>query len=245
MAAGISSVPAPAAASAAQSADAAGVRAVFEATREEVRARWHAAIPPWYSPWAHLAFPSVVGLSVIAWALRSLHDLRAWQLSIVPVTWIVSNAVEWRAHRDVLHSRTWPLEELYDRHTPNHHVVFLTTDMALRSPREFKFILLPFYGIVALFAMVFPIALALSWAGQPNLSAFFLATTMGYVLSYEWLHLAYHLPPESLVGRLPGLSILRRHHATHHNPELMRKWNFNVTVPLWDWVRGTSWRGGR
>ena len=210
--------------------------------REVVRARWHAAIPGWYSPWAHLAFPSVVGLGVIAWGLGGIHELRAWELLVVPITWIVSNAVEWRAHRDVLHKRTWPLEELYDRHTPQHHVVFITRDMALRSTREFKFVLLPFYGIVAIFAMVFPLALLLTKLGQANLSALFLATTMGYVLSYEWLHLAYHLPPRSFIGRLPLLGVLRRHHATHHDPLLMRRWNFNVTVPLWDWVRRTSYR---
>jgi sterol desaturase/sphingolipid hydroxylase (fatty acid hydroxylase superfamily) len=33
--------------------------------------------------------------------------------------------------------------------------------------------------------------------------------------------------------------ILRRHHAIHHDPRLMQRYNFNVTVPLWDWVRGT------
>jgi hypothetical protein len=211
-------------------------------TREAVRATWHAQIPSWYSPLAHLAFPSIVGLSVIAWALASLHDVQAWQLGVVPVIWILSNAVEWRAHRDLLHKRTWPLEELYDRHTPNHHVVFVTDDMELRSRREFKFVLLPFYGIVAIFALVFPIALLLGWLGQRNVSALFLATTMAYVLSYEWLHLAYHLPKESFVRRLPGMSLLRRHHATHHDPRLMRRWNFNVTVPLWDLVRRTTYR---
>ena len=25
----------------------------------------------------------------------------------------------------------------------------------------------------------------------------------------------------------------------HHDPKLMQRWNMNVTVPLWDWVRGT------
>jgi hypothetical protein len=194
--------------------------------REAVRARWHDAIPAWYSPWAHL-----------------IHDLTGWQLLTVPFVWVVSNAVEWRAHRDVLHRRTWPLEELYDRHTPNHHVVFVTEDMALRNAREFKFVLLPFYGIVAILAMVFPIGLVLAWLGQTNVGALFFATTMGYVLSYEWLHLAYHLPTDSLIGRLPLLGVLRRHHATHHDPTLMRRWNFNVTVPLWDWVRRTSYRG--
>ena len=36
---------------------------------------------------------------------------------------------------------------------------------------------------------------------------------------------------------------LRQHHATHHRPELMQTWNFNVNFPLWDWVRGTTYKG--
>jgi sterol desaturase/sphingolipid hydroxylase (fatty acid hydroxylase superfamily) len=32
---------------------------------------------------------------------------------------------------------------------------------------------------------------------------------------------------------------LREQHRRHHHPRLMQRWNFNVTVPLWDWVRGT------
>jgi hypothetical protein len=214
-------------------------RNVDFAEREAVRARWLAEIPPWYSPWAHLAFPSVVGLTLIGCALATLHGVRAPELMLVPFVWIVSNAVEWRAHRNVLHRRFWPLVELYERHTPNHHRVFVTEDMSLRSAREFKFVLLPFYGIVAIFALTAPFTLALVWAGQRNLAALFVATTMGYVLSYEWLHLAYHLRPDSFVGRLGFVRALRRHHATHHDPSLMQRWNFNVTLPLWDWIRGT------
>ena len=29
----------------------------------------------------------------------------------------------------------------------------------------------------------------------------------------------------------------------NHAPELMQNWNFNVTIPLWDWVRRTIYRG--
>jgi hypothetical protein len=50
---------------------------------------------------------------------------------------------------------------------------------------------------------------------------------------------AYHMPPGTFVGRLTGLPTLRKHHATHHDPELMQKWKFSVTVPFWDWVHGT------
>ncbi|HUE39224.1 MAG TPA: hypothetical protein VMR29_06945, partial [Candidatus Binatia bacterium] len=56
---------------------------------------------------------------------------------------------------------------------------------------------------------------------------------------YELSHLSYHLPPTSFVGRRWLVRVLRQHHARHHDPRLMQRWNFNVTIPFWDWVQGT------
>jgi sterol desaturase/sphingolipid hydroxylase (fatty acid hydroxylase superfamily) len=64
---------------------------------------------------------------------------------------------------------------------------------------------------------------------------------MFFFLSYEWLHLSYHLPKESFIGRLGIVALLREHHRRHHDPRLMKRWNFNVTVPVFDWIRGTVW----
>lgn len=212
--------------------------------RDELRARLVAEIPRWYSPWLHLAFPSLVGLSVIVASLVMLRNCQPVELVAVPLTFLLLNAGEWRIHRDVLHKRTPPLAELYDRHTPQHHMIFVTDDMAIRSAREFRLVLIPAYGIIAAAVGALPIP-ALLWAGfaQRNAALLFMATTMAYVVAYEWLHLSYHAPADSFVGRLRLIQRLRRHHAVHHAPELMQKWNFNVTVPLWDWVRRTIHRG--
>lgn len=212
--------------------------------REELRARLVAEIPSWYSPWLHLAFPSLIGLGVMASCLWLVRDLRAVELLAVPATFVVINAGEWRIHRDLLHKRTPPLTVLYDRHTPQHHMIFVTDDMAMRSAREFRLVLIPAYGIVAAAFGALPIPAAL-WLGfgLRNPALLFMATTMAYVVSYEWLHLSYHVPSTSAIGRNPLIARLRRHHAVHHAPELMQKWNFNVTVPLWDWLRRTIYRG--
>jgi hypothetical protein len=172
-----------------------------------------------------------------------LHGVRPVELLAVPATFLVINAGEWRIHRDLLHKRTPPLGVLYDRHTPEHHMVFVTEDMAIRDWREFYLVLIPAYGIVAagIGALPFPLALWLGF-GARNAALLFMASTMSYVVLYEWLHLSYHLPSESVIGRLRVIQVLRRHHAVHHAPELMQKWNFNVTVPLWDWVRRTIYR---
>jgi hypothetical protein len=210
-------------------------------SREAFRQAARAKISPRYSPTLHLLAPAAVGLGLIAGALASLRDVRWWELLLVPFVYVLSNAVEHRAHRVALHRRTPALTVLYDRHTPVHHRIFVAKDMAIRDRRELAIVLLPWFGIVAIFAMTAPLAVAL-WVFERNLACLFVATTMSYVLSYEWLHLSYHLPPTHPIGRLGIVQRLRRHHATHHHPPLMQKWNFNVTVPLWDWVRGTTYR---
>ncbi|HEY1694210.1 MAG TPA: sterol desaturase family protein [Polyangiaceae bacterium] len=207
-----------------------------EAFRQKVRGR----ISPRYSPAFHLAAPSTVGIGLIVASLAMLRDVRWWELLLVPFVYVVSNAVEHRAHRLALHGRTPGLTVLYDRHTPQHHRIFIAKDMAIRDRKEFALVLLPWFGVLAIFVMTAPITIGL-WLTERNLACLFVATTMFYVVSYEWLHLAYHLPPAHPLGRLGLVRRLRLHHATHHHPPLMQKWNFNVTVPLWDWVRGTTY----
>jgi hypothetical protein len=222
--------------------------AAFEVTeplakRDRVRAEAVARIPRWYTPWGHLAFPSLVGVGMIALAVAILDRPTLLELLVVPVVFVAVNFNEWHVHRNVLHRRTWPLEELFWRHTPEHHVIFVRDDMAMRSAREFRLVLIPFYGILAIFVSELPITLALWFLVSHNAAALWVATTMGYVVAYEWLHLAYHLPVDGLVGRNRIIGVLRRHHAIHHTPELMQRWNFNVTVPLADLVLGTVYRG--
>ncbi len=209
------------------------------ASRAEFREDLLSRVPRWYVPAVHLAFPAITGGAIAALALAQLRDVQAWQLLFVPVFLVMGNAIEWHAHRGLLHRRTRFLEVLYIHHTPMHHALYVSDGMALRSPRELRFILLPAYGLLAILLASSPIALVLLWIGQPNLAALWVASAVFYILTYEWLHLAYHLPESSAIGRLPLVQKLRRHHQRHHAPHLMQRWNFNVTVPLWDWVKGT------
>jgi fatty acid hydroxylase family protein len=213
--------------------------------REELRSELLRAVPRWYSPWLHLAIPAVSGLAILAFALSRVERLEAWQVLCVPIFLAFGNAVEWHAHRGLLHRRTRPLEVLYLRHTPQHHAIFVAGDMFIRDWRELKFVLLPAYGVAGLVLVTSPITVALWALGEPNLAALWVASVVAYVLLYEWFHLAYHLPADGLVGGLRLTRWLRRHHERHHAPHLMQRWNFNVTVPLWDYVRGTVHREQR
>jgi hypothetical protein len=209
------------------------------ASRAELRDEMLSSIPPWYSPTLHVLGPAVIGLAIAAFALSRISDLRGWQLAFVPLFLVVGNAVEWHAHKGLLHRRVRPLEVLYERHTPQHHAIYVTEQMAIKSYREVRFVLLPGYGIVAILAATSPVVIFFLWLGQPNLAALWIASVMLYVLAYEWLHLSYHLPESSPLARLAIVQKLRKHHQLHHAPQLMQRWNFNVTVPLWDYLRGT------
>jgi sterol desaturase/sphingolipid hydroxylase (fatty acid hydroxylase superfamily) len=95
-----------------------------------------------------------------------------------------------------------------------------------------------FLGVVAA-----PVGGLLFLVASPNVAWLYVATAISYFLCYEWLHFAYHQPPQGLIGRLPFVAVLRRHHMRHHDPSLMSRWNFNITFPICDAVFGTIKRG--
>jgi sterol desaturase/sphingolipid hydroxylase (fatty acid hydroxylase superfamily) len=206
-----------------------------EAFRRDLVSR----IPRWYVPWVHLVGPSMVGVPVIAFAVSRVRSPRAWEVAAAGGFFVLANLIEWLVHRDVLHHRVRFLEIAFVRHTPQHHGAFDAAGMAIHDPRELKLVLLPAFGVLAMFAAAIPPGLVLAALVSPNVGALWVAVGVGYVLAYEWLHLSYHLPPESAVGRLALVRVLRRHHVLHHTPALMQRANFNVTLPLWDWLLGT------
>jgi sterol desaturase/sphingolipid hydroxylase (fatty acid hydroxylase superfamily) len=152
---------------------------------------------------------------------------------------VFANAFEWRIHRSALHKRWRVMPALYDRHTPVHHRVYIHDDMELRAWRELSLILIPPWAGVPLFVALLPVAWLLAAIFSMNVALMFMATSMFYVVTYELLHMSYHLPRTSRVGRNRVIRALARHHSIHHDPRLMQRWNMNVTVPLWDIVRRT------
>lgn len=206
---------------------------------DDYRDRVFDKIPDSYSPWLHLAGTIGVGAAAFALGAWRLHDVRAIELLAVPAMLVLSNGVEWRAHKDLLHKRRFPLHELYDRHTPQHHRVFREHDMAIRAPKELKLVLIPAVGVLAVVVAALPIAAAAGWLLGANVGWLVLMASAFYVVSYEVTHMVYHLPEDGFVGGLRVVRVLREHHARHHDPRLMHKWNFNVTVPLFDWLHGT------
>jgi hypothetical protein len=218
-------------------------RGLTEARRNAVRERALAEVPWWYSPYAHLAATTGIGVAVLAasvFSLARLHGGVKWtDVLVVPAVVLLANYYEWRVHRDVLHKRFWPFEVIYDKHTPMHHMIYVEEDMALRSVQEFRLVLIPAAGVLGIVLAAAPAAILVAHFWSAAAGWLFLLTASLFMVSYELLHLCYHAPKDSFVGRRPLIARLRAHHARHHDPRLMQRYNFNVTVPLFDWIMGT------
>ena len=220
-----------------------GVR-MTSAARAQVRERYLAGVPRGYSPLLHLIVPSIVGLAAIDAAVSLLRGLSAWELALVPAFVVIANALEWNAHRWLLHQHVRPFAALYRRHAL-YHSVYVRGDMAVRDPRELKLVLLPPAATVAIAVLTLLVASALLLLRLRNLAMLWVATAAGYVMLYEWMHLAWHLPDDGLAERLPVLRGLRRLHELHHAPQRPSPENLNVTFPLFDLVCGTLRRPTR
>lgn len=204
-----------------------------------------ATVPEAYSPAAHFLVPAAIGLGVLGGSIALLQGLRPVELLTIPITLFAGFGFEWRVHKSILHRRIPGLSTLYVRHELHHHVIYTYDDMTMRSRREWRLVLMPAYAIVLVFLMLVPLGYALWTLLSPNVALLHVATSMVFFLAYEWLHLAYHLPEDHPVGRMGWIRVLRELHRRHHDPRLMKRWNFNVTVPLFDWIHGTAWSEAR
>ena len=197
-------------------------------------------IGPGYQGWAHFAFTTGVCSLIIAGCLWRLQDVSVWEWLTVPITLVFANLVEPFGHRKAMHHRVRGLGLLFERHAGQHHRFFQPGRMAYDSSRDFKAVLFPPVLIVFFFgAFALPVGLLIAAFGSANVGYLFVASAIGYFLNYELLHFAWHMREDSWVFRVPGMRALRRVHHTHHHPELMSHYNFNVTYPLADWLHGT------
>ncbi|HZU83718.1 MAG TPA: sterol desaturase family protein [Polyangiaceae bacterium] len=199
-------------------------------------------VGPRYSGWLHFAFTSCGALAAVAFAIAHVHRVRPAEWCVLPLGFLLANGAEYFGHKGPMHRPVRRLTVLFVRHAREHHRFFTSRAMHYDSTRDFKMVLFPAVMLVFfLGAIATPIALALFWCVSESVGWLFVSLAAGYFLTYEWLHFAYHLRPDSWVGRLPLLARLRAHHTRHHDPALMGRYNFNITFPICDWIFGTAY----
>jgi hypothetical protein len=196
-----------------------------------------------YSGILHFLFTSLTALAVIVYSLWNLHGLAAAEWLTLPLTFLYANAVEYLGHKGPMHHPSRLLRILFVRHTLQHHRFFTHEAMAYEGTQDYKMVLFPpvmilfFVGLHAV-----PVGVLLYYLVTRNVAYLFVATSIGYFLTYEWLHFAYHLREDSLPGRLLFMRTLRRLHTKHHDPALMSNYNFNITFPICDYIFGTRYK---
>jgi hypothetical protein len=206
--------------------------------RRQYRARY---IGSWYLGQAHLAFALVFSLGGILLAASQLEAVQPLEWLTLPLAFLYANLVEYAGHRWVMHRKVPGLGLIYHRHAGQHHRFFTDQHMALESWRDCKVVLFPAVLMIFFFgAFALPIGLLLAWLTSANVAWLFLIVALAYYLNYELLHLAYHLPDDSRLLKLPLLKRLRRLHHIHHRQDLMAHRNFNITYPIGDWLFGSK-----
>ncbi len=197
-------------------------------------------VGPGYSGQIHLAFVLVFSLGGIGLCIWQLDAVRPLEWLTLPLAFLYANLVEYAGHRWVMHRKVPGLGLVYRRHSGQHHRFFTDRHMALEGWRDCKVVLFPAVLMVFFFgAFATPVGLLLAWLATANVAWLFVAVALGYYLNYELLHLAYHLPEDSRLLKLPFLRRLRRLHHRHHDTSLMAHKNFNITYPIGDWLFGT------
>jgi hypothetical protein len=198
-----------------------------------------------YSPWRHMALTLAIasGLGGLGVALATRARLIDWLL--MPLFFVVANLLEWTVHRYPMHHPMNP-RVMYKNHAMLHHIAFTDHNMPVASSRELGLVMMPWYTMIGLFVVASPVMIGAAFARGPGLAGVFLLAAVGYFLFYEMLHALYHLPDATLdrvgLGRLGIFRRMQAHHAHHHILRRMSAVNFNVTVPLMDWLFGTRER---
>jgi hypothetical protein len=193
-----------------------------------------------YSGKLHFAFTTIWCLALIGTCIYFIHQPTWKEILIIPISFLYINLAEYFGHKGPMHNRKKMLDKVFKRHTLQHHQFFTNQQMQCDSVQDFKMILFPPVLIIFFcFVFVVPVSLLFYYFWSMNAALIFAATVFVYYLNYEYLHLAYHLPDEHFISKLPIIKSLKKLHQTHHNPQLMNSKNFNISYPIFDVVFGT------
>jgi hypothetical protein len=184
----------------------------------------------------------VIGFTALYIYLANLHELRVWELLIVPVTFLGANFFEWWIHRYVMHrpSQVRAFRAIYNRHTLMHHQFFTDTEMRFAGHHDWRVTFFPPYALATFTLMSIPLAIVAGVVISPNVGWLLITTTTAMYLIYEFMHFCCHVDENWFVRTCPFVNTLRRHHTAHHNGRLMMEVNMNLTFPIADWLFGTS-----
>jgi len=152
------------------------------------------------------------------------------------------NMFEWFLHMHVMHRpiNVTGLRAIYVRHTLNHHQFFTDREMRFQNEKDWRVTFFPPYAMVVFILMSTPGGLLLGYLISPNVGWLVMCSTTAVYLTYEFMHFCCHVDENAFVRNCPLVNTIRRHHTAHHNDRLMMEVNMNLSLPISDWMFGTS-----
>lgn len=200
-------------------------------------------VPIDYSPVWHAARSLVLACAIGGLGLYLARNAAPWDWLFVPAFFVAANGIEWAFHRGPMHRLVGP-RIFYENHALLHHRAFHHDSMELEldGMRDLGLVLMPWYTMLLLFALASPIALVAGLLRGPAVAGMFYFTAAAYFLLYETMHALYHMP-RGVLRRLHlggrSFGALQAHHTHHHRLDRMAHVNFNVTLPIMDYLCGT------
>lgn len=213
---------------------------------EAFRAQYRAEqIPRGYNGYAHVALSVACVLAPAAYGVSRLHDVQPLEWLTVPAMLVFGSFFVWALHKHVLHRPVPGLRHAYVIHTLQHHRFFTYEHNEPGGVRDFHIMLFPWTFGPGLAAVSLALGHYVVSGISENVGMLFSTMAVAYYGLYELVHFASHVPEGAAVLRLPFLRSLREHHRLHHDPRLMGQYNFNVVLPIFDWLLGTRTRHAR
>jgi hypothetical protein len=208
------------------------------------RQKYRAGIQASYHAGLHASFVALVSLAFISYQLSCVQELWRWFLIAVFVFGLVCfNFLIYFIHRDLGHVKHSWARFFYQRHTGDHHTFFSDTDYVCEQMQDFRVILFPAWLVLFVCLGGYLVVVLARYLGVPEVGHVFAAAVATGYLAYEFFHACHHLPDSYRVTRLPWFKQMREWHRLHHRRELSKHKNFNIVLPLADWVmRTTYWR---
>lgn len=204
----------------------------------QVRQKLIKSIPNNYNSLIHALIPSSIAFSIITFALSQMV-FSWWILPLTLITLFLLFGFEWWVHKNIMHTIHKFFRSIYLKHLA-HHLLYTNDNMAMKSKQELYYILMPPYAILLVLLFISPIITGLWLIFSSQVAWAVLIIMMVFAISYEWLHYSYHQPESSWIGRLSIIKKLKINHQKHHDPKLMNRYGFNVTVPIFDWIMKTK-----
>lgn len=151
----------------------------------------------------------------------------------VLASFIIGNFIEYSVHRWFMHKKQPGFGWLYRKHAREHHVFFDFDNMKAHNSRDYYFLLFPWWavplvllaGACAIMSVMY-LFLPLSFV-----AGYGIGISIYYFL-YEICHTLTH--QSHTFGNSIGWP-----HKVHHCHKLMHSSNFNIVLPLFDWIFGT------